>query len=448
MKKTYWPHKKITVVGLGCSGLAASLLLKKLGAEVWVTDFSRTDEAVKNAKRLKKNFIKNVEIGRHSPEFIKDKDLIIISPGVPRQAKPIAWAKKYNIPIISEIELASRFCPAPIIAVTGSNGKSTVTTLIGTIFKKAGIKTFICGNIGKPFSGQVGKINHDSVVVLEVSSFQLEDTNRFKPKAGIILNLSPNHLDRYKKFDEYIQAKWRIFKNQDKSDFAILNYDDAKLKKLNHSLKGKILFFGKEQKANAAYLKNDFIYIKGKRFCSIEEIKIKGKHNLENAMACILTSKVFGIRDTIIKKVLRAFKGLEHRIEYVRTVRGVDFINDSKATSVGATMAAINTFSQPVVLIAGGRDKGGDFRPLKQLVPNRIKALVLVGEAKEKINRVVKGAVPIIQTSSFLQAVKKAYQVADPGEVVLLSPMCTSFDMFNDFEHRGQIFKKIVKNLA
>lgn len=445
MKNAYFRDKKVTVVGLAASGLAASLLLKRLGAEVWVTDSSLIKQTLKNARQLQKKSIRNIELGTHSAKFIKDKDLIVVSPGVSNKAKPIIWAKKYKIPVISEIELGSLACPAPIIAVTGSNGKSTVTTLVGEIFKKAGFKTFVCGNIGLPFSGQVSRIGKNSVVVLEVSSFQLEYIDKFKPKAGIILNVTPNHLDRYKNFNEYIKAKWRIFKNQDENDFAILNYDDVNLKKLSRDLKSKVLFFSSRQKADTGYLKNDFIYFKNKKFFPLKDIKIKGRHNLENIMAGVSAAKIFGISDKIIKQVLKTFKGLEHRIEYVKTFGGIDFINDSKSTSVGATLAALNCFSKPVVLIAGGRDKGSDFSPIRRLIPKRIKGLVLVGEAKEKIREAIKDLTAVEEAVSFPQAVKKAYQMAIGGEVVLLSPMCASFDMFRNFEHRGEVFKKIVR---
>ncbi len=447
MKNTYFADKKVAVVGLAESGLAVSLLLKRLGAEVWVTDSSSTKQTLKNSKQLQKKSIRHIELGTHSAEFIKGKDLVVISPGVPNKAKPIIWAKRYKIPVISEIELGSLVCPAPIIAVTGSNGKSTVTTLVGEIFKKAGFKTFVCGNIGLPFSGQISRIAKDSVVVLEVSSFQLEYIDKFKPKVGIILNVSPNHLDRYKNFNEYVKAKWRIFKNQGENDFAILNYDDVNLKKLSPNLKSKILFFSSSKQTSASYLKNNFIYFKNKKISPLKDIKIKGRHNLENIMACVSAAKVFGISDKVIKQVLKTFKGLEHRIEYVKTFGGIDFINDSKSTSVGATIAAVNSFSKPVVLIAGGRDKGSDFSPIRQLIPNRIKGLVLVGEAKEKIRETIKDLTAVEEAGSFPQAVKKAYQMASGGEVVLLSPMCASFDMFRNFEHRGEVFKKIVKSI-
>jgi UDP-N-acetylmuramoylalanine--D-glutamate ligase len=444
--KNIFKGKKVIVVGLARSGLAASLLLKKLGAEVWVSDFSQTKDTLKNSGILQKNYIKDIELGRHSLEFVRNKDLMVISPGVSGEAKPIIWAKKYNIPIISEMELASLVCPAPILAVTGSNGKSTVTTLLGQIFKKAGIKTFVCGNIGRPFAGEIEKVDKNSVVILETSSFQLEYIDKFKPKLGIILNVSPNHLDRYKELNDYVQTKWLIFKNQLKADFAILNYSDLSLRKLSRRLKSKILFFGKNKNLCTAYLSNDFIYIKNKKFCSLKEIKIKGKHNLENTMVSILAARIFKIKDKVIKEVLRTFKGLEHRIEYVRTLRGVDFINDSKATSVGATIAAINTFSKPIVLIAGGRDKGSDFSLIRQFIPHRIKGLVLVGEARKKIRQSLNSLVPIKEALNFKEAITMAYGMANPGEIVLLSPMCASFDMFHHFEHRGEVFKKIVKS--
>ena len=418
MKNTdYFKNKKVTIVGLGRSGVACANLLYDLGLDVYVSDNKDTDITRSNALKLESRNIK-VELGRHSQEFIKDRDLIVISPGVANDAMPVIWAEELNLPIISEIELAWDLCPGKIIAVTGSNGKTTVTTLIGKMLEEAGSKVFVCGNIGNPFSGEVEKIREIDYVSLEVSSFQLERIQRFRPKISVILNFTSNHLDRYKNMQAYLEAKKRIFINQDKTDYLVLNYEDPVLRGLS-----------KETKANVVYFSE--------------------KPNLNPNEACVLAvGSILGIDERLVLNVFREFKGIEHRLEYVAEINNIKFINDSKATTVGSAIWALKNINSQIVLIAGGKDKGVDYSVILDLAQKKVRGVILIGEAKEKIESVFRGFLSLDKTVTLQEAVRKAYFKAKAGDSVLLSPMCSSFDMFSSFEERGRIFKETVYDLA
>jgi UDP-N-acetylmuramoylalanine--D-glutamate ligase len=413
----YFKNKKITVVGLARSGLACANLLYDLGIDVHVTDYQDNASTKKNFLELKLQKT-NVELGRHTPEFIRDKDLIIISPGVPKDALPIIWAKQFDIPIISEIELASFLCPATIIAVTGSSGKTTVTTLIGRVLEASERNVFVCGNIGTPFSAEVKKTGPEDFVCLEVSSFQLEWIRDFKPKISVILNFSRNHLDRHKDMQEYLDAKKRIFLNQDKDDFLILNERDPLLKGLAKETRAKCLYFSESAEFNP------------------------------NQAAAVTVSGIFNIDKNSCLKVFKEFKGLEHRLEYVTQINNIRFINDSKATLAESTAWAIKNIPSPVILIAGGKDKGVDYASILSIAARRVKGVILIGEAKEKIKKALGTALSIDEAATLEEAVHKAYHKAIPGDCVLLSPMCSSFDMFLDYQDRGNCFKKAVFALA
>ncbi len=412
-----YKNKKVIIVGLGRSGLACANLLYDLGADVSVTDNSDTELTHANALRLKSKQIK-VELGRHTQEFIRDKDLMIISPGVRSDALAVTWAENFKIPIISEIEIASDLCPATVIAVTGSNGKTTVTTLIGNMLKAKGKKVFICGNIGNPFSGEVEKIKDGDFVSLEVSSFQLEWVYKFKPKISVILNFATNHLDRYKNIQQYLEAKKRIFMNQDRTDYLVLNNEDPVVRELAKETAAHILYFSQTKDINP------------------------------NQAALLTVGTILGINKEIICKVLKEFKGIEHRMEYVAEINNVKFVNDSKATTVDSTIWALKNISRPVVLIAGGRDKGLDYSIILGLGRKKIREIILIGEAREKIKSVFKGLLPIEEAVSLEEAVRIAYFKARPGDCVLLSPMCSSFDMFSNYEERGRCFKRVVYDLV
>jgi len=421
----YFKDKKITIVGLARSGLACANLLSGLGAYVSITE-SKDNPSTRQAFSALNSREIETELGAHTRPFIAGRDMIVVSPGVPDTAAPLVWAKEFNIPAVSEIEIAYLLCPATIIAVTGTNGKTTVTTLIGKVLEAAGAvgslpavsRVFVCGNIGVPFCSQVEKMREEDFVSLEVSSFQLEKSYKFKPKISVILNFNRNHLDRHSSMEEYLQAKKRIFKNQDSSDQLVLNYDDPVLRAL-----------AEEAQASVAYFE-----------------KIPGLNPNESAVA--LVSSLLGVDQDIARRVFADFKGLEHRLEYVCQINGVKFINDSKATTVNSTIWALENMTQPVVLIAGGRDKGNDYHSISGLVRKKAKEIILIGEAKEKIKKDLQSILPVEEAATLQEAVKIAFLRAGPDSCVLFSPMCASFDMFSDYEERGRVFKQAVNELA
>lgn len=411
----YFKGKKITVVGLARSGLACANLLSSLGSEVSVTDNQDNELTRLNAAKLLKNI--RIELGVHSEQSVRGRDLVVISPGVPNEALPVKLAGKLNIPLISEIEVASILSCATLIAITGSAGKTTVTTLIGKLLEAAGRNVFVCGNIGKPFCGEIEKIKETDFVCLEVSSFQLEGISTFKPKIAAILNFAPNHLDRHKSLQEYLTAKKRIFMNQDKDDYLVLNALDPALKQLGSKARAKLVYFSEEKALNS------------------------------NQAAVLAIASILGIEKELSLSVFKAFKGIEHRFEYVAEIRNIKFINDSKATTADSTSWALKNIGEPVVLIAGGRDKGVDYRSILEEARHKVKEVILIGEAKDKIRQAIGAALAVDEAVSLEEAVNKAFSKASSGDCVLLSPMCSSFDMFSDYEERGRAFKKAVYGL-
>ena len=413
----YFKEKKILIVGFARSGIASANLLYGLGAQVFVTDNQDNDSTRQNISKLKSKEIK-IELGRHSQDFMRGKDLVIISPGVPNDALPILRARKEGIPVISEIELAWILCPAEVIAITGTNGKTTVTTLIGKVLEAGGKNTRICGNIGSPFCLEVEDMKRGDFVALEISSFQLENVDTFKPRIAVILNLSCNHLDRYKDMQDYLAAKKRIFRNQDTADYLVLNYDDPVIRDLAQEAKSKVIYFRKVDGLDP------------------------------NQSAVLTVASILGINKDLAKKVFSEFKGVEHRLEEVLKINGVRFINDSKSTTTEATLWALNNLAGPLVLIAGGREKGNDYRLVLELARQKVKAVILIGEAKERIKKEFSGHIRLDEAASLEEAVKKAYSLARSGESVLFSPMCKSFDMFSNYEERGRLFKNLVSKLS
>lgn len=412
----YFKNKKITIVGLARSGLACARLLSRLGAQIYVTDNKDDDATRAHAASLTPNI--SVELGRHSPMFIKGKDLVVVSPGVPDTALPLVYAGLEGIPVISEIEVAWILCPATVVAVTGTNGKTTVTTLIGMILKEKGHRVFVCGNIGNPFCQEVELMQPGDFVSLEVSSFQLERIQTFQPKISVILNVSPNHLDRYKGLEEYAAAKKRIFMNQESCDYVVLNHNDAIVSALEREAKANVVYFYQRKGMNP------------------------------NQSAVIAVGGLLGVRDDLMQKVFKSFKGIEHRLEYVALINGIKFINDSKATTLDAAAWALKNILEPVVLIAGGREKGTDFTLIRDLARRKVKEVVLIGEARHKIRDALGDLFPVEEASTLEEAVQKAFSKAASGDCVLLSPMCKSFDMFTDYEERGRVFKKAVLALS
>ncbi len=448
-------NKKISIIGLAKSGLSSAKILKDMGAKVFVSEKAINANTEKFANELKQYFI-DFELGSHTKSKLVPSDLFIISPGVSLKSEVANLALDNNIPIISEIELGYLISKGSIVAVGGTNGKTTVTTLLGEIFKNSSsIKdksnVFVCGNIGTPFTDVAPLTNKDSIIVLEVSSFQLDTIDKFKPKVSIILNITQDHLDRYDSMDDYRLSKARTFLNQDKSDFLVLNHDDEPTRSLDSLAKCKVYYFSRFKKVEGAYLVGDSIYtnIGGKEgfFCKTSILKLIGNHNIENCMAAIVSGLVMNIKKEDIIKVLESFTTLKHRIEYVDTINGVKFIDDSKATNVDGVKRAIEAFNEPIILIAGGLDKNSDFTVLRDVVEKRVKKLVLIGSAKEKIRDAFKGLKPVVLADTMEEAVKKAFDGSSKGDVVLLSPLCASFDMFNDYGHRGDVFKESVKKL-
>ncbi|MDD5347810.1 MAG: UDP-N-acetylmuramoyl-L-alanine--D-glutamate ligase [Candidatus Omnitrophica bacterium] len=409
--------KRILVVGLARSGFACARLLADLGARVSVTDNQENRTTLANAEALAEQGIQS-QLGLHTRTFCCDKNLVVVSPGVPDTALPVVWAREEQTPVVSEIEAGWLVCPCPVIAVTGSSGKTTVTTLIGMALAEAGRRAIVCGNIGTPFTQEVTKAGETDVIALEVSSFQLEHIETFRPHIAVITNISRNHLDRYAGMNEYIAAKKRIFLNQDASDFAVLNGSDAELERLAGALRPAIRYFGTDKDFNP------------------------------NQSCVAAVCEIMGITRECCLRAFSKFKGLEHRMEEVVEVAGVRFINDSKATTAESCLWALESIKAPVVLICGGRDKGVDYTRILDAARYKVKEAVLIGEARQKIALAFAGTIPVSECETLSEAVEAAFGKASAGDFVLLSPMCSSFDMFQDYEERGRAFKDAVKRLA
>ena len=442
--------KKVLVVGLARTGLATAKFLKARGAVVTTTEIRSKEEMGEGAKELEGMGLSS-EWGGHRTETFLRPDLIVVSPGVDLNIKPIGAARKKGIQVISEIELAYRFISVPIIAVTGTNGKTTTTLLIGEMLKEDGRKVGVGGNVGEPLILFADGEDPWEVLVAEISSFQLEGIEDFHPRLSVLLNITEDHLDRYARYEEYIEAKSRIFKNQNSGDTAILNGDDPVVMSSGKGVKArKILFSLKEKLDEGAFSDGKAVFLRldgREESYSLARTPLKGVHNVENMMAAIATSRLFGGSKEAVETALNRFKGLEHRLEFVREIRGVRFYDDSKGTNVGSVVKSLQSFSQPVILIAGGKDKNGDLGPLRELIRSRVKRLILIGEARERMERDLGGLTDTVVAKSLEEAVHLAYQTAGEGEVVLLSPACSSFDMFRDYKERGKVFKEAVRSL-
>ena len=443
--------KRISVIGAVRSGIGAAKLIKKLGGVPFVSDSASESKIKSSVSLLKENKIE-YETGGHSDKVYKC-DLMIASPGVPSDAPVLKEAKERNIKVISELEFASRFCKGKIVAITGTNGKTTTTSLCGHLFNVCGHKTYTAGNIGLAFSEIATDVKEDEFVALEVSSFQLDLINEFKPDVAMILNITPDHLNRYEnKFENYIGSKFRIFKNQDENDYLILNKDDQTINKNITGYKSKSFYFSlNEDISNGCYLSNDQIIFnrdyKPEFSFAINEMQIKGEHNIANAMAVITAAKVFDFDNEKIKEGLRTFKGVEHRLELVREINGVKYVNDSKATNVDSVWYALKSFDEPLFLILGGQDKGNDYDKIKNLVEEKVKKIYAIGSSAEKVFNFFHNIVKVELKVSLEEVISSASKEARSGDVVLLSPACASFDMFDNYEHRGKVFKEAVNNL-
>ena len=391
------------------------------------------------------------EFGGHSDRTLQ-ADWVVVSPGVPGDVPILRKLAVLKIPVYSEIEIASRFLRSPVIAVTGSNGKTTTTTLIGEICNRSGLDTIVAGNIGTPLSDVVETNAENGIAVLEISSFQAERLKTFKPKVGVLLNLSPDHMDRYSSVEEYYRAKRKTFEMQDAADYLVYNDDDGNVKNLIAGLSGtKVPFSLNRKLSNGCYFQNGRIMCqleKEEEVITTDRIGIIGKHNIYNAMAAILASRLMHIPVSTIQRTLHEFKGVDHRLEFVKEIRGVRFYNDSKATNVDSTYVALESFTaEKIILIAGGKHKGSPYTPLRELTKQKVKCLVLIGEAAPLIENDMNGAVPVTHAHSMHEAVQKSFERATNGDVVLLSPACSSYDMFKNYEDRGNQFKQEIFHL-
>ena len=440
--------KRVLVVGLGRSGVASALFLKAHGARVTVSDAKSEDQLREEIPALLDQGI-GVETGGHGERTFQNQDLIVVSPGVPVDASPIVQARALGQTVIGEIELAAAFLPGPIVGITGSNGKTTTTTLIGEILAAGGLKALVGGNIGTPAISLVERATPETVVVLEVSSFQLETIRSFRPRIGIVLNVTPDHLDRHRTFAAYVDAKARLFENQQTEDFAVLNSDDPTCVDLAGRTRAQVFWFSRKREVEqgAFVHKGAVLFRRGgeqQEVMLASEIPLKGAHNLENVLAAVCAGALMGCEAGKIAGAVRGFKAVEHRLEYVATVRGVEYYNDSKATNVDATIKALESFPGNIHLILGGKDKGSDYTVLHDLLRQRVKVVYTIGAAAEKIQSQIKGAAGIVSSGTIEAAVKQAAAAARPGDVVLLAPACASFDQFQNYEHRGRAFKDLV----
>ena len=444
-------RKRVLVVGLGKTGVALAEFLTKRGATVVISDNKPASELRENIDALKGMKV-TVDVGRHDIDILSQVDLIIPSPGVPPFNELITEGLKRGIPVISEIELAFSFITEPIIAITGTNGKTTTTQLIGEILKQWGEKVFVGGNIGTPLIEYVDEGKRADCVVVEVSSFQLQWVEHFRPSVAILLNASIDHLDYHPSFEEYVSVKERIFLNQVPGDLAILNADDMMSEKVSRKVKGDMLYFSSSKKLEKGiFVDNNVLRYRNdggiEEEYPVDKIQIRGVHNLENSMAAVVASRRFGCPRAVIVEALASFKGIPHRVEFVRSTNAVEFYDDSKGTNVDAVKRALESFSGSVILLMGGRDKGGDFGILAGLMREKVKKLVLFGEARGIIRSFLEGSVEVESTENLKKAVEAAYGSSSPGDVILLSPGCSSFDEFTNYKERGNYFKEIVRGL-
>ncbi len=428
-----WAGRRVIVVGLGRSGLAAAQLLCRIGAHVRATEIRETQTLRAARESLLACGVGEVELGQHSRRLMAGAEMVVVSPGVPESSHPLQWAQEHQLPVISEIELAYLFCPSPIIAVTGTNGKSTAVTLIATVLNAAGRHAIACGNLGIPFSSVVEQLTSRSIAVVEVSSFQLLGCEQFRPRIGVLLNIGANHLDRHVDPQAYLSSKAKLFQRQTPEDWAVLNGADARITAIGEQLHAPCAWFG-ENRSNGPEL-----HLAPQTLNALTS----------NAQAVLQVGRLMGIPDPLTWQILRTFRGLEHRLEEVATIRGVRFVNDSKSTTPDSLLYALAQTRGDVVVIAGGRDKGMDFSPLASaLHTERVRGLVLIGESRARLRALFNGSPPIHESDTLDNAVEAAVSLAHPGATVLFSPACASFDMFRDFEDRGRAFKAVVRARA
>jgi UDP-N-acetylmuramoylalanine--D-glutamate ligase len=442
--------KKVLVVGLGKSGLAAALFLRHKGAQVTVSDVRSAESLAKEIPALLEEGIM-VEAGGHGLLTFRRQDLIVVSPGVPLDTPELVQVRNLGLPIIGELELAARFLKGKILAITGSNGKTTTTALAGEILKETGRPTLVAGNIGVAVVGLVEESSDETWSVLEVSSFQLESTGEFHPAIAVILNITPDHLDRHGTFENYALAKERIFAAQNANDYLVLNADNPRAAQAAMRSRAPVYWFSIEHPVlPGAWIENGWVVYRPSREGAVEQIMplakipLKGEHNVENVLAAVCAARLAGAGSEVIARAVEKFQAVEHRLEYVATVNGAEYYNDSKATNVDATAKAVAAFPGGIHLILGGKDKGSDYTTLSALLRERVRAVYTIGSAAAKIESQLRGVVSIHSCQTLANAVNAAASAARPGEVVLLAPACSSFDQFENYEERGRVFKQLV----
>jgi UDP-N-acetylmuramoylalanine--D-glutamate ligase len=442
--------KRVLVVGLARTGIVTSLFAAGYGATVTATDAKPESELADTAARLRAAGVK-LELGGHAQGTFLDQDLIVISPGVPATLPPLALARARGIPVWSEIELAWRFLRGKLIGITGSNGKTTTTALVAHILKTSKIETYVGGNIGTPLLSLVESSTDSSVTVAEISSFQLEAIEAFRPEIGVLLNLTPDHLDRHASFEEYATAKMRLFENQLDRDAAVLNADDPEVTRRMPSRPHVFWFSRQKRVAEGAFLRDGQIICRhdGSEVAVArrDEIPLRGEHNVENVLAACAASYLAGADPAAIANGVKTFRGVEHRLEFVAEIAGVAFYNDSKATNVDAARKAMEAFPGPLIVILGGKDKGSPYTPLREPLRDRARLAIVIGAAAERIAADLGDAVPLEHANTLDRAVRIAMDCARPGDAVLLAPACSSFDQFENYEHRGRVFKQLVAQL-
>jgi UDP-N-acetylmuramoylalanine--D-glutamate ligase len=443
--------KHVLVVGLGKSGVSSALFLKSRGALVTVSDSKPPEQLSAEIPALLDQGI-TVETGGHGERTFRGQDLIVVSPGVPFDAPPLVQARHQGIAIIGEIELAARFLQGRIIAITGANGKTTTTTLTGEILAAADLPVVVGGNIGTPAISLVEETTPKTSIVLEISSFQLETVETFRPFISAILNITPDHLDRHRTLEAYVDAKARIFENQALGDFVVLNADDGPTAGLASRAQAHVLWFSRKRQVDrGAFVRDEQIIFrdgsKEKEILPVSEIPLKGAHNLENVLAAVCIGALAGCPPEAIRQAVREFKAVEHRLEFVATINGVSYYDDSKATNVDATIKALESFPGNIHLILGGKDKGSDYSVLNDLLSARVRRVYTIGAAAQKIESQIAGT-EVVRAETLENAVRRAHSTAQSGDIVLLAPACASFDQFQNYEHRGRVFKEVVRALA
>jgi len=445
-------NKRVLVVGLGKSGLAAARFLKAQGARVTVSDARPATLIAELSELLEQGYM--VEAGSHGLLTFRRQDLIVVSPGVPMSTPELTQVRAMGAHIIGELELGAQYLQGQSVAVTGSNGKTTTTTLIGEILKAAGRPTLVGGNIGRPVTAMVEESTAESWSVLEVSSFQLETVETFKPKIALVLNITPDHLDRHGTFEAYAALKARVTEFQTAEDFLILNGEDKDTQLIAAKTKAQIFWFSTRRpiKQGTFVFGESILFVpsegaNSERVMPVAEIPLAGGHNVENVLAAVCAARLAGVEAATIRRAVREFKAVEHRLEFVREVNGVRYYNDSKATNVDATLKAVEAFADGVHLILGGKDKGSDYRVLESLLRERVKTVITIGSAAEKIERQLDGVVKIERAETLERAVAFAHEAAVAGDTVLLAPACASFDQFENYEQRGRVFKELVQRL-